>query len=380
MTQEVLADKNIQNNLPSKSSFFYLSEIPMPEGKVSDVEVLRVGNIYHGGIKVTSKMLDDYVQNFKDNVYGTDLQVNLTHNRGDEAAGWIQDLYRDGDKLIAKVEWTELGEEKITKKLFRYVSSELAPSIQHHLTGKSIANVFIGLGLTNTPAMKGQAALALSESLELKFNQNKMTKQDIKLNEEVKAEETTEEVVEEKETEVAEGEAGATEGDKESVEEEAKEESTEEAGEEVGESEEKPAEETKELEEKIDTVSLAEFTKLQEEHVALKEKLETKELNETIEKELMLSDDRAIGFVKGQKEELLNFMRALTEEQRGQFVKLASGVRTVELGEKGSSKKMEAKNKSYEDMVVEKAEELMKKDKKLSVEDAQKMAAKELKK
>lgn len=374
MTKEI-KNKQESTNTQDFSSFFYLSEIPTPEGKVSDVEVLRVGNIYHGGIKVTSKMLDDYVRNFQDNVYGTDLQVNLTHNRGDEAAGWIQDLYRNGDKLIAKVEWTELGEEKITKKLFRYVSSELAPTIQHHLTGKSIANVFIGLGLTNTPAMKGQIALALSESLELQFNKNKMNKENIVLDEN-KVEETkvepTEEVKEEVNPEA--GEAGDT---TETKEVESKEEPTEEVSEEK---EEESAEETKELSENIDTVSLAEFTKLQEEHIALKEKLEAKELNEVINNNLMLSDKNTIGFVKEQKEGLISFMKALTEEQRDQFVELVGSVRTVELGEKGSAKKMEAKNKSYEDMIVEKAEELMGKNKNLSVEEAQKMAAKELKK
>lgn len=374
MTKEI-KNKQESTNTQDFSSFFYLSEIPTPEGKVSDVEVLRVGNIYHGGIKVTSKMLDDYVRNFQDNVYGTDLQVNLTHNRGDEAAGWIQDLYRNGDKLMAKVEWTELGEEKITKKLFRYVSSELAPTIQHHLTGKSIANVFIGLGLTNTPAMKGQIALALSESLELQFNKNKMNKENIVLDEN-KVEETkvepTEEVKEEVNSEA--GEAGDT---TETKEVESKEESTKEVSEEK---EEESTEETKELSENIDTVSLAEFTKLQEEHIALKEKLETKELNEVINNNLMLSDKNTIGFVKEQKEGLISFMKALTEEQRDQFVELVGSVRTVELGEKGSAKKMEAKNKSYEDMIVEKAEELMGKNKNLSVEEAQKMAAKELKK
>ena len=374
MTKEI-KNKQESTNTQDFSSFFYLSEIPTPEGKVSDVEVLRVGNIYHGGIKVTSKMLDDYVRNFQDNVYGTDLQVNLTHNRGDEAAGWIQDLYRNGDKLIAKVEWTELGEEKITKKLFRYVSSELAPTIQHHLTGKSIANVFIGLGLTNTPAMKGQIALALSESLELQFNKNKMNKENIVLDEN-KVEETkvesTEEVKEEVETKAEEA------GDTTEVKEvESKEEPTEEVSKEKA---EESAEETKELSENINTVSLAEFTKLQEEHIALKEKLEAKELNEVINNNLMLSDKNTIGFVKEQKEGLISFMKALTEDQRDQFVELVGSVRTVELGEKGSAKKMEAKNKSYEDMIVEKAEELMGKNKNLSVEEAQKMAAKELKK
>jgi hypothetical protein len=376
MTKGFKQKEQLSSDTKGVDSFFYLSEVTQPQDKVSNVEVLRVGKIYHGNVEITSKMLDDYVKNFQNNVYGTDLQVNLTHRRGDEAAGWIKNLYRNGDKLMATIEWTELGEEKISKKIFRYVSSELG-HIKHHLTGKLVKNVFVGLGLTNTPAMKGQVALALSEDLELQFNKSKMDKKNIKLEEvnvEAKEADTPQEEVQAEET---------TTEDKEVVE--TKEEKKEEA-QEASETEETPTEEAaeeseaKELSEDASLVTLAEFTKLQEECLMLKEKLEAKELNESIDSSLMLSSDNKVGFVKDQREDVFNFMLTLTEEQRAKFIELAGNVRTVELGEKGSSKKMEPKTGTFEDQVVERTKELMDKDKDLSLADAQKRAIKEIRK
>lgn len=108
-------------------------------------------------------MLEDYVRNFKANVYGTELQINREHKRGSEAAGWIEDLYVEGDSLMAKVDWTELGTDLINKKLFKFVSSELAPQYPHCDSGILVSNVFIGAALTNTPALKRQQPIALSE-------------------------------------------------------------------------------------------------------------------------------------------------------------------------------------------------------------------------
>ena len=62
------------------------------------------------------------------------------------------------------------------KKLFKFVSAELAYKYPHHETGKLVANVFIGLALTNTPALKGQEALALSEQLDKLINNTHMLK------------------------------------------------------------------------------------------------------------------------------------------------------------------------------------------------------------
>ena len=71
----------------NKNTINYLSQVTLGEGEFSDVEVLRVGTIQDRDLKITKKMLTDFVDNFKKNTYGTELQVNLEHRRGSEAAG-----------------------------------------------------------------------------------------------------------------------------------------------------------------------------------------------------------------------------------------------------------------------------------------------------
>jgi len=320
---------------------------------VSEVEVLRIGTIHDRGFNITSKMLDDYVSNFEANVYGTDIQVNLEHNRGSEAAGWVTALYRKGTKLMATVEWTELGQNKISKKLFRFVSAELAPEFKHHADGKDFFNVFIGLALTNTPALKGQEALALSESLQTKFNQNDMgiEKKPVE-NTDVKTEVVEDEV---KKEDVAVKKEEVTETVKTEVVEDVK------------------------LSDASNMIALAEFTKLQEEHKALKQEVETKSLNDLVDNSLMLSSSNKSGFVKEQRADVFEFVKALTEEQRAQFIKLSHEVRTVELGAIGSNQTPKPKVGTYQEKVVDRTEELLSANKGMGIEEAQNLAMAELK-
>lgn len=351
--------KGISENLGEIELLHYLAEIPAAKEGLSDIEVLRVGKIFDRGLEITKEMLEGYVENFKAGVYGTDVQVNLEHKRGSEAAGWVKDLYIAEDKLMAKVEWTELGQEKITKKLYRFVSAELASRFPHARTGEMFKNVFIGLALTNTPALKGQEALALSEDLNIKFNQDIMSKQDKELLNE-------EEVKEEAPEEVEGGEGEQPEAEEVEAEEPKKEEAA-------------PAEE---LSEKSEHVSLSEFQALQEANAKLTEKIERKELSEKVSDELMLSSEQSVGFATDEDaNDVVNFLIKLSEEQRQEFFALMGKVRSEELGAKGADVSVSLAEKgkqSMEDKIVDLADEYMKEGKYKTIEEAQKMAAKEL--
>ena len=160
-----------------KNILHYLSTIELKDdGSTSDVEVLRSGILQDRDWKIEMSMLRDYVKNYEGNVYGTEIQVNKEHRRGSEAMGWVKSLFIKGRKLMATVEWTELGQEVISKKIFKFVSAELAMEYPHHKTGDIIKNVLIGLALTNAPALKAQTPLALSEELNSLFTKHNKEK------------------------------------------------------------------------------------------------------------------------------------------------------------------------------------------------------------
>lgn len=311
--------------------------------KTSRVEVLRVGVIQDRGLKITKQMLEDYVANFKANVYGTQIQVNLGHNRDGEAAGWFKDLSIDGDSLMGEVEWTELGAEKISKKLYKFISAEFAPKFPHAENGKLVGNVFIGAGLTNIPALKGQQPIALSEA-EFKSLTNirmfekllaeikgraKLSEADVKM---VRA--LFSELPADQQTDEAKGEVEALEkkqadeaaADKAAADAKAKEEADAKA------KADKEAADAQALAEKNkgQVVSLSEFN-------TVKQELETIKLNEEVKASLVLSEKNGVGFLDKQLGEVVAFMATLSAEQRDTFKKLVAQVRSVDFSTRGSS-------------------------------------------
>jgi hypothetical protein len=367
-------------------TFRYLSAIHLTEGvATSDVEVLRVGKIFDRDLEITGAMLEDYVRNFKENVYGVPLQVNLGHQREGEAAGWIEDLFLSptGESLMMRVNWTELGREKIMKKLYKFVSAELQLHFPRHTDGKLIDNVFIGAALTNTPAMKDQTPVGLTEelnSLFIKRNTNMFAKllteyskraflsaedkllvrnllselspeeqekhKDEVSNIEAKPEEAveTEEETEE-EAEDEEDEATTVEGDKTEEEKLAEKKAKKIKIKTKKMSDCGPMNKQKEMmSETITREELAE--KLNEKDAkikALQEKLETQELSEMVENDIMLDESGGVGFIEVDeanhttRNKIVGFLRTLSEAQRSTFKELLNEVRSVETGARGFS-------------------------------------------
>lgn len=347
----------------TEERFYSVNRVLLAEdsGDVSDVEVLRAGIIRDRGLKISEQMLNDFINNFENGSYGTDLMVNLDH-RGGEAAGWIKKLFldpMDKSRLMATIEWTKLGVEKIKDKLYKFVSAEFSTKYPHHKTGKLVDNVFSGLALTNTPALKGQSPIALSEDIEITNNGTMKWIEDLKarsfvskdmkevarsmfnaLSEEVQAEnkEGMEAVEAKPEVDpvVAEAEAKAAE---------------EKAAAEKAEAEKKAAEEAaKAAEGKTAeqlSVKLMEITTqlsaAQAEKAELKERLDKRDLSEKFEKKVMLSHERTTGMTKDSMNEFVSFMSALSEEQREKAMALFAKVKTVSLEEIGSADAEEVK-------------------------------------
>lgn len=375
-----------------KEHFFSTNYIALGESedKTIEVEVLRVGTIRDRDLKITEKMLSDMVENHKKGVYGTELQMNIGHKREGEAGGWIKDLYLKGKSLMAKIEPTKLGIDKISNKLYKYVSAEFADRFPHHESGKIVDNVFIGLALTNVPALKGQSPIVLSEDIELNnYNDMSMFKQ---LLSEMKArafvskedkemlKKLSEELSDEEQKEV-EPEMAEVEAMPEEAPEEEKPEGEEEKKEEAPESPEGGGEEapkTEELAEKLNTVT----TELAEKDARIKqleEDANRTKLSEQFEKTMMLSEDKATGFRGEAKDGVVEFMLSLTDAQLDSFTKLMSEISHVDLNVYGGNGAVNTSTDKQE-QIVELSERFLKEGKAKDITEAQKMAAAEVNK
>ena len=164
------AEKAAKDEKFQENNFYYVSMLAAKASETKDntsvIEILKTGKVHDRDLTITKDMLESYVKNFDDKVVGTDIQINLRHDRGGEAAGWVRKLFVKGNRLLAEIEWTPLGQEKIATKQYKFTSSELAGSYNHHSSGEPVENVLIGVALTNIPAIKGLKAVTLSEDAE----------------------------------------------------------------------------------------------------------------------------------------------------------------------------------------------------------------------
>lgn len=131
-----------------------------------EIEVFHTGSWrtgWHGDFDVTEADLDEAIAHFNAGVYrvnGTEpLPGTLDHLGGDSPAAFrMTDFRRNGDRLIATVEWTELGKEKLDRDEYRYISIEFYPSSMPfenpEVEGEILKNVVTGATLTNDPLLK----------------------------------------------------------------------------------------------------------------------------------------------------------------------------------------------------------------------------------
>lgn len=130
-----------------------------------DVQLLRVGEFSYfepGDMEINEGVLQSFVNNFESNVRGIDLAIDYSHMNHLEAAGWIKKLYLSDDKtaLMAKVDWTNKGKEKLKEKEYRYLSAEFSFSYTDNENKKDFGPTLYGAGLTNRPFVKQMEPLS----------------------------------------------------------------------------------------------------------------------------------------------------------------------------------------------------------------------------
>lgn len=121
------------------------------------VEVLRPGTfIDRNGktVQIADEDLDTFVANFEAGAAGQDVPVDVLHERA-EAAGWIKRLFRQSGRLMAEVEWNDLGKQLVGDKVYRYLSATIDEA----------KKLIKSISLVNFPAVKGLAPVELAEGV-----------------------------------------------------------------------------------------------------------------------------------------------------------------------------------------------------------------------
>lgn len=166
----------------AEETFEFLSEIRWSEVSESQLEntefeILRVGKFHdsrYGTFPITTALLHELVNNFNQNVLGTEVAVDVNHDSSKGAISWIKTLRVMNNKVLATLkDYSEEGKKLFREKIFKYFSVEFSPLEKvDESTGRkvTIKNVLRGLAVTNRPVIKGMRPAFFSEDINLQFN------------------------------------------------------------------------------------------------------------------------------------------------------------------------------------------------------------------
>jgi phage I-like protein len=135
-------------------------------GSDSWIQIMKTGEFNHpqfGKLKINPQDLHQFKENFDKKVRGVDLAVDVSHEPDKGAVAWFKELKVDGDKLMAKVQWTEEGEQLVKSGKYRYFSPEFMFNYKDASTGKQFKDVLFGGAITNRPFLKNMDPIELSE-------------------------------------------------------------------------------------------------------------------------------------------------------------------------------------------------------------------------
>jgi hypothetical protein len=150
------------------------------------IQIMKAGDFDHPGLgklNITPADLQQFKENFDKKVRGVDLAVDVAHEPDKGAVAWFKELKVDGDKLMAKVAWTEEGAQLIKSGKYRYFSPEFMFQYTDAETGKQFKDVLLGGAITNRPFLKNMEPIAFSEdssyaTVWLAENENKTGNED----------------------------------------------------------------------------------------------------------------------------------------------------------------------------------------------------------
>lgn len=134
-------------------------------GVPKEIKILPLGKVHSqkGDFNVDDESFDLIRKQFKER--NLDLVIDYEHQTLADvqapAGGWIKDLYKGEDAILAKVEWTPKAAEYLKNREYRYLS----PVVLVRKRDQK-ATAIHSVALTNTPAIDGMFALVNSLDIE----------------------------------------------------------------------------------------------------------------------------------------------------------------------------------------------------------------------
>lgn len=119
-----------------------------------EIRILPLGMVESrkGTFEVNEESVRRIIDGFRER--RLDLVIDYEHqtleNVQAPAAGWIKDIYKAENALVAKVEWTERAKQYLANKEYRYLS----PVVMVNKSNKQAIELH-SVALTNTPAIDG---------------------------------------------------------------------------------------------------------------------------------------------------------------------------------------------------------------------------------
>lgn len=152
--------------MPQPTHLKNIVKIELSQGLPQEVKFLPVGTwdtTKYGEVEISDALCADFVRNFEAGIPLNGVPIDLEHSFS-AAAGWVKNLtHKVGDGLYATVEWTKMGKEQLTEKIFRFISAEFSTDYHDPATNQEFGAVLEGAGLTNRPVFTNLPALVFSQ-------------------------------------------------------------------------------------------------------------------------------------------------------------------------------------------------------------------------
>lgn len=144
-----------------QETIIYAADPASLEGVPREVKILPLGRVQ--SMKGTFEVDDESCRTIMAQFKGRhlDLVIDYEHQTLKDvqapAGGWIKDIYKGDDALVAKVEWTPKAQEYLKNREYRYLS----PVVTVRRKDRKAIGLH-SVALTNTPAIDGMFAIVNS--------------------------------------------------------------------------------------------------------------------------------------------------------------------------------------------------------------------------
>ena len=121
----------------------------------------------YGDFSLTREMVASWAKNLDAGaVTGTPGMLAIDYDHSSQqgvtkAAGWLRELRLDGDRILARIEWTQVGRAAIADGEYKYFSPTFSRSYKDD-QGRELGDTLVGGALTNSPFLRSKGALAVA--------------------------------------------------------------------------------------------------------------------------------------------------------------------------------------------------------------------------